>query len=99
MRLVDADYKLIWADVGANVSTSDCVVFNKSNLKDAFETGYIGFPDAEPLLSDHIPISYFVIGEDAFPLREWLVKPFSLRHMADQERCFNYILFRELYEF
>ena len=52
LALVDADYKFIWIDIGANGSTSDCSVFNASQLKEACESGAIGFPDADHLPSD-----------------------------------------------
>ena len=86
LGLVDADYKFLWADVGANGSTSDCAVFNASPLRAALETGDIGFPDAEPLPNDDHNIPYFLVGDDAFPLRNWMMKPFSHRNMTREER-------------
>ena len=94
MALVDGDYKFVWADVGANGSASDCSVFNASALKEACESGDIGFPDAEPLPNDDKDMPYFIIGDDAFPLRTWLMKPFSRRNLDDPERIFNYRLSR-----
>ena len=49
LRLVDADYKFLWVDVGANGSTSDCAVLNQSDLKEALETDGLGFPPLEDL--------------------------------------------------
>ena len=37
---------------------------------------------------------YFLIGDDAFPLRPWMVKPYSRRHLDHDERIFNYRLSR-----
>ena len=42
LGLVDAEYKFIWVDVGANGSTSDCAVFNNSKLKEALEVDTLG---------------------------------------------------------
>ena len=92
--LVDADYKCIWVDVGANGSASDATVFNASELKEAIENGTLGMPPDEPLPMDDRPMPYFIIGDDAFPLRTWLMKPFSRRHMPNDERLFNYRLSR-----
>ena len=94
MALVDADYKCIWVDVGANGSASDAQIFNQSELKETIEDGTIGFPPAEPLPNDDRPLPYYIIGDDAFPLRTWLMKPFSRRDLLDQERIFNYRLSR-----
>ena len=90
LGVVDADYKFLWADVGANGSTSDCGIFNASDLEPALRTGTIGFPDPEPLPHDDRPMPYFLVGDDAFPLRTWMVKPISKRFLDRPERIFNY---------
>jgi hypothetical protein len=94
LGLVDADYKFIWVDVGANGSTSDCAVFNQSELKDAVEAGALGIPDAEPLPGDDHDIPYFFVGDDAFALSTWMMNPFSARNFDNDERIFNYRLSR-----
>ena len=91
--LVDADYKFLWCDVGSPGSASDCSVFNQT-LRPAVESGAVGFPDPEPLPDDDQPTPYFIIGDDAFPLRTWLMKPFSNRYQTNKERIFNYRLSR-----
>ena len=63
MRLVDADYKFIWVDVGANGCASDATVFNNSELKDVIENQDIGIPEAVPLPCDDKDIPYFIMGE------------------------------------
>ena len=52
LGLVDAVYKLIWIDVGANGSTSDCASFNISDLLQAIEGDTLGLPPPEPLSGD-----------------------------------------------
>ena len=54
----------------------------------------LGFPASDPLPNDDRPMPYFIIGDDAFPLRTWLTKPFSRRNLLDEERMFNYKLSR-----
>ena len=63
-------------------------------MKAVIENGTIGFPATDPLPNDDIPMSYFIIGDDDFPLRTWLIKPFSRRNLPDAERIFNYRLSR-----
>ena len=92
--MVDADYKFIWADVGAQGSTSDAQIFNHGPLRNRLENGTLGLPDSEPLPHDDRPIPYFLVGDDAFLLRTWMMKPFSHRAMTNEERMFNYRLSR-----
>ncbi len=96
MALVDADYRFIWVDVGAQGSASDAQIFNNSELKEAIESGDIGFPAADPLPNDDPTKNtpYFIIGDDAFALQPWMMKPFSRRNLAVEERIFNYRLSR-----
>ncbi|KAL8567704.1 hypothetical protein ACOMHN_009012 [Nucella lapillus] len=90
----DAYYKFTWVDVGANGSASDCQVFNSSELKEAIEDDTISFPDPDPLPGDNVDMPYFLAGDNAFPLRTWLMKPFSRRELDNDERIFNYRLSR-----
>ena len=94
LALVDADYKFIWADVGANGSTSDCSIFNRSALRAGIEAETLNIPDPDPLPQDDKDTPYFIVGDDAFPLRLRLMKPFSKRDMTVEERVFNYRLSR-----
>ena len=79
--------------MGGNSFTSDCAVFNRSDLKAALAEN-IGLPPDVPLPNDDDPMPYFLVGCDAFPLRTWLMKPFSTRHLTEEERIFNYRLSR-----
>ena len=69
MVLIDAEYKFIWVDTGANGSASDAVIFKHSEMKEVIENGTIGFPAADPVLKDSRSMPYCIIGDDAFPLR------------------------------
>ena len=94
LALVDADYKFMWADVGGQGSSSDCQIFNHSPLRRGLENGTLGMPEPDPLPNDDRPTPYFIVGDDAFPLRQWLMKPFSNRGQTNDERRFNYRLSR-----
>lgn len=94
MALVDGDYKFLWVNVGTQGSASDAQIFNDCELKEALEDGSIGLPAPEPLPRDDRNMPYFIVGDDAFALRTWLMKPFSKRNLTDEERIFNYRLSR-----
>ena len=90
MALVDANYKFIWVSVGANGSASDAQVFNHSELRTMLEENNLGLLDADTLPGDDRNTPFLLIGDDAFPLRTWMLKPYSRRNLTDDERIFNY---------
>ena len=92
LTLVDADYKFLYVDIGARAS--DGGVFGETDLKEAFEDGSIGMPEPDPLPNDDKPMPYFIVGDDAFPLKIWLIKPLPHRNITVEERVFNYRLSR-----
>ena len=96
MALVDVDYKFIWVKVGANGASSDTQIFNNSELKAAIEDGAIDFPLPDPLPTDDRHMPYFILCDNAFALRTWLMKPCSKRNMTEDERIFNYRISRGL---
>jgi len=80
LALVDANYSLY--NVWANGSSLDAGVFNRSTLRAALEDNTIGFSEPDPLPGDDRDFPYFIIGDDAFPLRNWLMKLYSRRSMT-----------------
>ncbi|XP_033752818.1 uncharacterized protein LOC117336159 [Pecten maximus] len=94
LALVDADYKIIWADIGGRGAASDAQIWNDSDLKEATESGEINHPPPDPLPNDTQSVDWFYIGDDAFGLRNFMQKPFSQRSLTREERIFNYRLSR-----
>jgi len=94
MALVDSDYKFLYVDVGANGATSDAGVFMNTPLRAALEDTRIGLPPREPLPGGDRPIPYFIVGDEAFALKDYLQKPFPHRGLSRQERIYNYRLSR-----
>ena len=90
---MDANYTFIWADVRGNGSASDAQIYNESELKENQEKVTLGLPD---LPNDNEPTPYYFIGDDAFGLREHLLKLYSLRGLTQDERIFNYRLSRSV---
>ena len=89
MALVDAKYRFIYYDVGSNGRSNDASVFNKSNLGRLLEAGQLKLPEAAPLPGKTESIPYFIIGDDAFGLKPWLMKPYPYKAASRPQRIFN----------
>ena len=81
-------------DVGGRSSMSDCQIFNESELKECLDNGRIGFPEPDPLPFDDRDMPYFLLGDDAFGLRTYLMKPYSQRGLTNEQRIYNYRISR-----
>ena len=93
--LVDANYKFAGLTLEAiKGSASDAQIYSESELKEKLEKVTLGLPDPDVLPNDNTPTPYYFIGDDAFGLREHLLKPYSLRGPTRGERIFNYRLSR-----
>ena len=84
LALVNAVYKFLWVNVGASCSSSDAQIFNHTKLRRKIENHTVGLPPPEPL-----NLHYFLLGDDAFALMLWLVKPYSGRQLTREERIAN----------
>lgn len=96
MALVDADYKFIWVDMGGYGRNSDGQIFNHSDLAHKLQTDTLGLPPPEPLRHDdgENPMPYFIVGDDAFGLKPYLMKPHGTRENTWQTRIANYRISR-----
>ncbi|KAK4325877.1 hypothetical protein Pmani_003581 [Petrolisthes manimaculis] len=94
MALVDASYKFMYVDVGAIGRSSDGGVWDKCTLKEGIETKLLNIPEPEEIPFTRKKIPYTIVGDDAFPLKTYLMKPFPGRDQTAEKRIFNYRLSR-----
>ena len=81
--LVDADYCFRYLDVGGNGHASDNAIFRDSTLILAMQNNLLDIPEIS-----------VIVGDDAFPLRKNLMKPYSRTGLSHAEKIFNYRLSR-----
>ena len=79
---------------GASGSSSDAQIFNRSKLKRRIENGRLGLPPPEPLGPGGPELHYFLLGDNAFALMPWLMKPYSRQQLTREERIANYRISR-----
>lgn len=96
LALVDAQYKFIMIDVGGYGRNSDGGVFEKSLMGRMFEQNQLNVPQNTPICLNSDPMPYTIVADAAFPLKTYLLKPYSKAKLAnnDANKIFNYRLSR-----
>ena len=96
LALVDHQYNFMFIDVGAVGAESDTGILAQSRLADLFINTQANLPPGEPLPGDSEGenVEYFMVGDDAFGLKHWMMKPYPSRGLTRAERIFNYRLSR-----
>ncbi|XP_051508028.1 uncharacterized protein LOC127414207 [Myxocyprinus asiaticus] len=92
MALVDSSYRFLYVDVGCNGRISDGGVFGGCSLQDALENRTSNIPAPAPLPASDRLLFYFIVADEAFPLKEYLMKPYPNRRLYVEQRIFNYRL-------
>lgn len=95
MGVCDAHYKFILLDIGDTGRQSDGSVYNNSYLGYAIENNLLNLPDPEKITSNcemHLP--YVFLGDDAFGLKTYMMKPYPGVSSNISQRIFNYRLSR-----
>ena len=96
LAVASADYRFVMVDIGAYRSSNDSGVLNHTALFKCLKKKKLGIPPSKQLPNDiketHVP--HVLLGDEAFPLRCDLMRPFA-RNALTNERCiFNYRLSR-----
>ena len=94
LAIVDADYKFIYTDVGCNGRVSDGGVFKNCNLYRALEEKQLNIPNPTVLPGTQNQFPFVIVADDAFPLKDYILKPYSQRSLNQERRIFNYRLSR-----
>jgi hypothetical protein len=50
----------------------------------------INFPPPEPIVEGDQDVPFYIIGDDTFALRTWMMKPFSQRGLPREQRIFDF---------
>ncbi|XP_031358317.1 uncharacterized protein LOC116181999 [Photinus pyralis] len=90
----DADYKFIWVDIGAWGSEHDSGIFRRSKMGKDLNEGIVKLPAASKLPGSETVMPYFFVGDEAFPLKSYIMRLYPGKLLSDKKLIFNYRLSR-----
>lgn len=89
MIVKDAKYRFLYADVGYRERLSDGGVFKNTDFANKLNAGTIKLSPARLLPGHRNRTTFVFVCDDAFPLQENLMKPFSEHANEMFQRSFN----------
>lgn len=94
MAVADANYKLIYTDIGSRGRNNDGGVFANCSFAAALENNTMDIPPPKPLPAREKAVPFCIVADDAFPLKPNIMKPFPFRNQDISQRTFSYRLSR-----
>ena len=98
MALADYDSKFLFVDIGFQGRISDGGVFRNYDFYGAPVCNEINLPlptevpQLNPWWNSTEPLPFVFVGDDAFPLTNFCMKPYPLTGLTEEERLFNFWL-------
>ncbi|KAJ4451836.1 hypothetical protein ANN_03314, partial [Periplaneta americana] len=92
--VADADCKFVAVDVGCKVRQSDGVVFRSSKSFELLETNRLNIPPPTELPNSLIKVPFVLVGDKAYPLLTYLMRPFPRKSLDNSKHVFKYRLSR-----
>lgn len=89
MAIVDARGKFLMVDIGCNGRVSDGGIW-QNTLAHYFETDILQLPPPQALPNSSTENNFVLLADEAFPLKEYLMKPFPARALDAAKRYYNY---------
>jgi len=96
LALIDANYKFTKSDVGGYGKSSDGGLFTRSILGKSLEANTLNVPNSKPPHESEEPLPFVIVGDQAFPLKKYLLRPYpgiSARN-DESKQVYNYRLTR-----
>lgn len=90
MAVAGPDYECLYADVGTNGRVSDGGVWNKCSLLQSLADETLSVPPPRPLPFGRTEMPFVLVGDDAFALKSFLMKPYPQKQLSLDRRIYNY---------
>ena len=90
MAVCDANYCFTLIDLGQYGSNNDSGVLANSKLGEYFENDMLKIPKERKVGSSQQLLPYFLLGDEIFPLKMWLMRPYPGKGADEEQRIYNY---------
>ena len=88
--MCDADYCFTLFDFKSYGSNNDCGVLANSWLGKGLESNKSQLPPDESVDGCAFsPMPYYLLGDNIFPLKKWLIKPYPGKHLKEEQKIYN----------
>jgi hypothetical protein len=92
--LADARNRFIAIDVGAYEKRSDGGIFHHSSLYQLLNSNNFNMPNAKKLPLSDVELVFVILGDEAYLLLSYLMRPNPRRQLSESPSLFNYHLSR-----
>ena len=92
MAICDAKYRFTSVTLGDYGRDNDAAIFSQSDIFKVLESGKMCIP--EPSLVNNKVLPYTIVGDEIFPLKTWLMKPYPGKGLSEPQTVFHYRLSR-----
>ena len=77
-------------DIGEYGSNNDSGVLLRSEINRKFENGSVNLPQPSTLEGCKLdPLPYYMVGDEIFPLTNWLMRPYLGKETLEEESVYN----------
>lgn len=87
--VADARKRFLTIEVGGRGKQSDGGTFNASSLNRLLERGAFNIPEPRTLPNSNITAPYVIIADEAYPLKEYIMRPYPQRTLNQERENFN----------
>lgn len=93
MAICNANYLFTYVDIGAYGRRSDGGIFKECQFGKKFEQKKMNVPNAEAIFENGPTLPFCLVGDEAFPLKEYLLRPYPGKGgLTKEKNVFNYRL-------
>ena len=89
LAVAGPDYECLYADIGSNGRMNDSGVWTNYDLRQKIENKELSIPAATPLPYGDVNMPYVFVGDCAFALKSYMMKPYPQRDLSEDKRVYN----------